>query len=324
MAEAYLGLGNLGLEPGGHPLDGFHLIMQIVDLAAPAQLPADSVVDDGLVVFQNISLYWMPVLGRLLQRGHITDAGQGHIQGAGNRGGGKSEHIHVFGDGFKPLLLGHTEPLFLVDDHQPQIPELDVLLNQPVGADDHVDFSPLQLFEDLRLLLGRAEPGKDLHLDGETFEPLGNSLVMLPGQYRGGHQQGALLGIRDAFEGRPQSHLGFAEAYVAAQQPVHRLLLLHILLDLLDAPELVLRFLVLEPGLKIPLPAGIRRKRVALQLHPLGVKLDQLLGDVLHRAANPGLGLLPVLAPQAVQAHLDLLLGADIFGNHVKLGDGHI
>ena len=142
-----------------------------------------------------------------------------------------------------------------------------------------------------------------------ALEPLGNGLVMLPGQYRGGHQQGALLGIRDAFEGRPQSHLGFAEAHVSAQQPVHRLLLLHILLDLLDAPELVLRFLVLEPGLKIPLPAGIRRKRVALQLHPLGVKLDQLLGDILHRAANPGLGLLPVLAPRRFRRTLTSSLG---------------
>ena len=39
----------------------------------------------------------------------------------------------------EPLLRVDAEPLLLVDDHQPQVLEADVVLHQPVRADDDVD-----------------------------------------------------------------------------------------------------------------------------------------------------------------------------------------
>ena len=44
-------------------------------------------------------------------------------------------------DLLEPLLVGDAEALLLVHDQQAQILELHVLLQQPVGADEHVDRS---------------------------------------------------------------------------------------------------------------------------------------------------------------------------------------
>ena len=147
---------------------------------------------------------------------------------------------------------------------------------------------------------------------------------MLPGQDGGGHQDGALLSGGHALEGRPQGHLGLAEAHVPAEQPVHGGLALHVVLDLVDAPQLVLGLVKLEPGLKVPLPLPVGREGEAFLLHPLGVELDKLLGDVLHRRPHPGLLLLPLGAAQAVELHRRVLPGADVFAHHVQLGDRHV
>ena len=40
---------------------------------------------------------------------------------------------------FQPLLVHDAEAVLLVDDHQSQIFELDILLQQPMGADDDID-----------------------------------------------------------------------------------------------------------------------------------------------------------------------------------------
>ena len=54
----------------------------------------------------------------------------------------------------QPLLVLDAEPLLLVDDHQTQVLELDVLAEQPVRADDDVDGAVGEPVEDL-LGLGR-------------------------------------------------------------------------------------------------------------------------------------------------------------------------
>ena len=75
---------------------------------------------------------------------------------------------------------------------------------------------------------------------------------------------------------------------------------------------------------EIILPFGIRAEGVAGGSHPLGIELDQLLGDILDRRPHPGFGLLPFLSAQTVELHLHLVLGADIFGDQVELGDRDI
>ena len=137
------------LDVGGGLFDGVHPVVEEVDLAAPAHLPAHGVGQYGPVVLQHIGLHRQPVLGRLLDGGHIPDAGQGHVQGPGNGGGGQGEHIHLSGNLLEPFLVGDPEALLLVHHQQSQVLKDHVLLEQPVGADEHVNKAPGQVRQNL-------------------------------------------------------------------------------------------------------------------------------------------------------------------------------
>ena len=72
------------------------------------------------------------------------------------------------------------------------------------------------------------------------------------------------------------------------------------------------------------LPFAVRREGKALGLHPLGVQLDQLFGDVFHSLADLCLLPLPVGAAQAAELNGGILPGADILAHQVQLGNWHI
>ena len=187
-----------------------------------------------------------------------------------------------------------AKPLLLIDDAQPQVLKFDVLLHQPVGADDDVDLAAAQLLQHLLLLARGAKAREDIHLDRESLHPVAEGLIVLPGQDGGRHQDGALLAVHHALEGRADGNLGLAEADVAAQQAVHRHRALHVGLDLLDAAQLVVGLVVGEAPLKVVLPVGVLPEGVALGGLALGVELNQLVGHVLDRLFDPGAGLGPL------------------------------
>ena len=120
-----MGHGDAGLgaqqvpKLGGGALDGLGAVVQVVDLAPPVQLPADGVGDQPPVVLQHIGLHRLPAHGGLLQGGHVPQAGQGHVQGAGDGSGRKGEHIHLAGQVFQLLLVAHPKALLLVHHQQP-------------------------------------------------------------------------------------------------------------------------------------------------------------------------------------------------------------
>ncbi len=60
---------------------------------------------------------------------------------ARDRRGGHGQQVDFGAQLFQLLLLAHAEALFLIDDHQAQILELDVRLQQLVRADDDVDLA---------------------------------------------------------------------------------------------------------------------------------------------------------------------------------------
>ena len=96
------------------------------------------------------------------------------------------------------------------------------------------------------------------------------------------------------------------------------------MLDFAHAVELVGGFFIFKFCLKIALPFVIARKGVALCLHARRVQRDKLLGDVLDRGLDLRLCLLPVARAEAVEAHTGIFLRADVFRDHVQLGDRHI
>ena len=132
--------------------------------------------------------------------------------------------------------MGDTEALLFVDDQQAQVLELDVLLEQPVGADEHVHRAILYPRHRLFHLGGSAEAADHLDLHRILGKAALGGEVVLPGQHGGRHQNGRLLAVQHALHHRPQGHLRLAVAHVAAQQPVHGPGLFHILLDLRDGP----------------------------------------------------------------------------------------
>ncbi len=59
-----------------------------------------------------------------------------------------------------------SELLLLVDDEEPQVVELDVLLDEPVRADDDVDLALGDAARARRFCsLGGPEPGENVDLD---------------------------------------------------------------------------------------------------------------------------------------------------------------
>ena len=218
-------------------------------------------------MFEHVGLDGLSVHRRLLEHAHIAQTAHRHIQCTGDWRSRECEHVHVFDELLEALLLLNTEALFLVDDRKPKVAELDVLLNEPVCADDHIDLAALQPLEDFLLLLCGAEAREQLYADRIAFKALANSLIVLPRQNGGGAEEGALLAVRHALECRAQGDLGFSEAHVAAEQSVHRRGALHIALDLARAGELIGRFLIFKLGFKVALPFVVAREGVAFSFH---------------------------------------------------------
>jgi len=75
---------------------------------------------------------------RGLDGAHVARARQRKVKGAGNRGGAEREHIHQAAQHLELLFVHYAKALFLVNDHQPQVFDGDVVLQEPVRADDDI------------------------------------------------------------------------------------------------------------------------------------------------------------------------------------------
>ena len=75
VGDAHADARNPALDCGGALVDGFRAVVQIVDLPAPLDFPADGVVHNGLAVFHHEGLHGIAVSGGLLDGGHVPDAG---------------------------------------------------------------------------------------------------------------------------------------------------------------------------------------------------------------------------------------------------------
>ena len=136
----------------------------------------------------------------------------------------------------------------------------DVAREQPVGADQDVDLAGLEVVEH-RFRLGRLAQARDpLDPEGQVGEALAEGAEVLLGEDRRRHQHHHLLAVGGGLDRGPQRHLGLAEADVAADQPVHRPLGLHVALDRLDRLQLVGGLAVGEGRLHRDLPLAVGRK----------------------------------------------------------------
>src|ERR1700733_15575559 len=95
----------------------------------------------------------------------------------------------------QPLFVADAEMLFFVDDQKAEVPELDRLAEQRMGADYDVDRAVRQTFFDLCELLGRDQARGLRHMNGETAKPFGKRLCMLARQQRGWHHDRDLFAV---------------------------------------------------------------------------------------------------------------------------------
>ncbi len=203
--------------------------------------------------------------------------------------------------------------------------ELHILGDEPVGSHDNVHTAAANFLDDILLLRRRLEAGQHFYVHREAVEALHDGVVVLEGEDGRGHQESTLLSVGNALECGTEGDFGFAEPYIATEEAIHGVWFLHVLLDFLNAAQLILGLVVLKAALKVALHVNVRREGIALRVHPLSVELRELLGNVLDRAAHLGPGLLPFLAPQAIDLHcMGLFSGPNIFGDQVELSDGDV
>ncbi len=219
--------------------------------------------------------------------------------------------------------------LLLVDDQQAEIPELDRLAEQRVGADHDVDIAVGQPLLDLRQFLGRDQARGLRDIDRKAAESFGEILAVLPREQRRRHHDGDLLAVERDRKRRAQRHLGLAEADVAADQPVHRPAAFEILQRGRDGAELVLGFLIGEARAELVIDMRLHRHFRRFMQMPLGRDLDQFAGDLADAVLELGLARLPAAAAQPIQFDIGVV-GAvarqqfDVFDRQEQLCFGGI
>ncbi len=129
---------------------------------------------------------------------------------------------------------------------------------------------------------------------------------MLLGEDGGGHEHGDLLAIHDRFEGGAQGDLGLAVADVAADEAIHRIRPLHVVLDLADDPQLVFGLAVGEAGLEFMLPLSVSREGVTGDRFARGIEVEQFAGQLVGRALRGRPGLAPGALAQAVERRVSV------------------
>ena len=105
----------------------------------------------------------------------------GHVQGAGDGCGGQGEQIDLSTQGLQFFFLVDPEAVLFIDNHQPQVLEVDIALQQLVGADDDVSLARLKALQGSMGLLAGAEAAEQLDLHRGIREPVSKRLEVLLG-----------------------------------------------------------------------------------------------------------------------------------------------
>ena len=127
-----------------------------------------------------------------------------------------------------------TEPLLLVDDDEAKIGEDDVLAQDSMRSDDDIDLALLDLLEDFLGFGVGLEAAEALDFERIPGEALPECPLVLLGEHRRRHEHGDLFAEFHGLERRTNRKLRLAETDVAADEPIHRAMPAHVLLDELE------------------------------------------------------------------------------------------
>ena len=192
-------------------------------LPALAELLAKEIPPLGpLLLVGQIGVDLLPARRAVAERRNVQVAEQRHGHRARDGRGGHHQVVRIGAGLLQHRPLPHAELVLLVDHHQAELGERDVLLDDRLGADDQVDLAGGDLFQQRRAAAGRQPAGQlraaDLAGGQQPLERQG----MLPGEdFRGGHQH-RLVAVGHRQQHGIDGHHRLAAAHVALQQPVHR------------------------------------------------------------------------------------------------------
>ena len=216
--------------------------------------------------------------------------------------------MHFGAQLLQSLLMRDAEMLLFVHDNQAEILEFDIFAEKRMGADDDVDGAlgePVLHFGEL----GRGDEPRGLReIDRIAAQAFAESLEVLAREQRGRHHDRDLLAVHRGDEGGAQRDLGFTEAHIAADEPVHRPAGVEVGEHGGDRGVLVFGLLVGKAGAEFVVEAGGKCKPRRLVQLPLGGDLDQFAGDLADAVLHPRLARLPGRAAEPVQ------LGAGLVG----------
>ena len=154
LALGHLAVGNeqpqvgteLG-ELGGGLLDRLDAVVEIERLAAALGLPLERMLDELLVVLPDVRPDRTAPLGRSLDHRDVAEAGERHVQRAGNRRRAQRQHVHLQAQLPQQFLLRDAEALFLVDDDEAEIRRDDVAREDAMRTDEDVHLARREIGE---------------------------------------------------------------------------------------------------------------------------------------------------------------------------------
>ena len=195
--------------------------------------------------------------------------------------------------------------------------------SEPMCADHNVDRARSQPFECLPCFGRTHQPGKRANLEGILSKAGRKTTSVLFGQHGGGHKHRHLMPCINGLECSPHRQLRFTEAHIAAEQPIHRLWLLHISPNGLDRRELIRSLVVGKRSLKVVLPLGVFRKSHAGPAFATGLQPQHVGGHIRDCLSHGLLLLLPGAAANLGKS------GGEFGAPHILLhqvdaGGGHI
>ena len=95
MCKRYLCLRHQFCDLICHLHNGIDPVINVVNLPAPRQLPADRFAHHLFIIFHHVCLDRHTLLRRFFQHAHVTDSDEAHAQRPRNRRRGQCQDIHI-------------------------------------------------------------------------------------------------------------------------------------------------------------------------------------------------------------------------------------
>ena len=172
--------------------------------------------------------------GQLVNDGTVEVSIEGHSEGARDGSGGHHKDMGRYGRLVPELAtLFDTEAVLLVDDNKAEVTELDIVLDEGMGADEEVNLAFGKLLLYLFLGGGTQRAGKEFDPHPYSFEHTLEGVEMLSGEDFGRSHETSLTTIVDSQQHAHQSHQRLATAHITLHEAVHLAATAHILADFL-------------------------------------------------------------------------------------------